>query len=294
VSKEFLKRYDDLKMLLEEKYDMKSALTHGGKFHADDVFCSALLKIIFPEIEIIRANEVPEDYKGIVFDVGMGAFDHHQMEKELRSDNVAYAAFGLLWREYGSFFLGEQAEEFDRRFIEPLDQCDNFGTKSELADIIGDFNPGWDSFKDKEECFCEAVTFAIRILENKFEYYRGEEKAQKMMLSRMQDGDGTILVLDRFIPWKRALINSDYKFVIYPSQRGGFNAQGVPVSEDTNNLKCGFPAEWRGLEAEKLQEVTGLETLRFCHTSGFLLAGDSRTQLRKACELALEQQEMNN
>ena len=44
------------------------AFTHGGKFHADDVFSAALLLYLNPEITITRGNKVPEDYDGIVFD----------------------------------------------------------------------------------------------------------------------------------------------------------------------------------------------------------------------------------
>lgn len=46
------------------------AFTHGGKFHADDIFSSALLLYLNPEIQITRGNQVPEEYDGIVFDIG--------------------------------------------------------------------------------------------------------------------------------------------------------------------------------------------------------------------------------
>ena len=51
------------------------AFTHGGKFHADDVFTSALLLHLNPEIQIARGNKVPEDFDGIVFDIGRGQYD---------------------------------------------------------------------------------------------------------------------------------------------------------------------------------------------------------------------------
>ena len=54
------------------------AFTHGGKFHADDVFSAALLFYINPKITILRGNRVPDDFDGIVFDIGRGAYDHHQ------------------------------------------------------------------------------------------------------------------------------------------------------------------------------------------------------------------------
>lgn len=34
------------------------AFTHGGKFHADDIFSSALLLYLNPEIQITRGNQV--------------------------------------------------------------------------------------------------------------------------------------------------------------------------------------------------------------------------------------------
>ena len=44
-----------------------NAFTHGGKFHADDVFSAALLTLLFPNIQIERGFTVPENFDGIVF-----------------------------------------------------------------------------------------------------------------------------------------------------------------------------------------------------------------------------------
>ena len=74
-----------------------SAFTHSGKFHADDVFSSALLLYLNPEITILRGNKVPEDFDGIVFDIGRGRYDHHQKDSRIRENGIPYAAFGLLW-----------------------------------------------------------------------------------------------------------------------------------------------------------------------------------------------------
>lgn len=61
--------------LLEQiKMQDATAFTHGGKFHADDVFSSALLLYFNPEITITRGNKVPEDFKGIIFDIGRGKY----------------------------------------------------------------------------------------------------------------------------------------------------------------------------------------------------------------------------
>ena len=55
-----------------------NGFTHAGKFHADDVFATALLQIVRPDIRITRGFVVPDDFDGIVYDIGFGIFDHHQ------------------------------------------------------------------------------------------------------------------------------------------------------------------------------------------------------------------------
>ena len=43
-----------------------NGFTHAGKFHADDVFATALLQILRPDIKIARGFTVPDDFDGIV------------------------------------------------------------------------------------------------------------------------------------------------------------------------------------------------------------------------------------
>ncbi|MEM1484577.1 MYG1 family protein [Oscillospiraceae bacterium PP1C4] len=267
-----------------------TAITHGGKFHADDVFSSALLKILNPEIEIIRAFEVPADFDGIAFDLGWGKFDHHQANSEIRANKVPYAAFGLLWREFGESLVGaEEAARFDEKFIQPLDEDDNTGCGSTLAGIIGSFNPSWDSQESVEHCFKQAVEFAQIILNRKLEGIWSIQRARKLVEGALADAKDNIVLLPRFAPWKMVLASSPAEFVVYPSQRGGYSAQGVPLSDETNVLKCPFPQEWAGKQAEELKQLSGIETLRFCHNNRFLISTDTLEDAIKACILAREQ-----
>jgi len=184
------------------------AFTHGGKFHADDVFSSALLLYINPEISITRGNSVPDDFTGIVFDIGRGEFDHHQKDSRIRENGVPYAAFGLLW---------ELAGKFDESFVQPLDNNDNTGEKNELATLIGNFNPSWDYEGGSDEAFFQAVSVAGMILENKFERYRGNERADKRVEEVLAKHDPTsrILVLPEFIPCQKALSETESLFLFY-------------------------------------------------------------------------------
>lgn len=264
-----------------------NAFTHGGKFHADDVFSSALLTYLNPDIIIERGYEVPENYKGIVFDIGHGKFDHHQEGAEVRENGIPYAAFGLLWRQYGTEILdAKEAAKFDESFIGPLDLSDNTGSKNEIAEVVSLFNPNWDSKLDANICFREAMNFAFILLEKKFEKIKSSSRAEAMVREALKHADNQIAVLSVGAPWKQFIIETDINFVVYPSDRGGFGAQGVPIDRDTNELKISFPETWRGKRDDELKEISGIETLRFCHNSGFLIATDTLEDAISACKLA--------
>lgn len=269
-----------------------SAFTHSGKFHADDVFSSALLLYLNPEITITRGNKVPDDFDGIVFDIGRGRYDHHQKDSRIRENGIPYAAFGLLWKELGCDILGsELAEKFDEAFVQPLDNNDNTGEKNELASLIGSFNPSWDENGGTDEAFFRAVSVAGMILENKFARYLGNERADKrieeVLETRNQTGDSRILVLPEFIPCQKRLSETEVAFVIFPSNRGGYCIQ-PQKKEYSLNYKCSFPSEWLGLENEELQKETGLSSATFCHKGGFLMSVGDLADAIRACQISLD------
>ena len=283
-----------------KKKDARS-FTHGGKFHADDVFSAALLFYINPEITILRGNRVPDDFDGIVFDIGRGAYDHHQRDSRVRENGVPYAAFGLLWEAVGAEILGEElAEEFDEAFVQPLDHNDNTGEKNELATLIGNFNPTWDAQGGNDEAFFQAVSVAGMILENKFERYRGNERAdrrveeileehrQAVTSGKRDSEDAKILILPEFVPCQKFLSETPVAFVIFPSNRGGYCIQ-PQKKEFSMNYKCAFPEAWLGLEGEALQKATGLSGAGFCHKGGFLMSTENLEDAVKACEISLKE-----
>lgn len=269
--------------------NLNKGFTHGGKFHADDVFSAALLTYLNPHIKIERGFEVPEKYDGIIFDIGMGKFDHHQSDASVRENNVPYAAFGLLWREYGHSILGEEAERFDESFIQPLDLSDNTGAENQMAQIISMFNPVWDSNKPMDLAFLEAKKFALKILENYFSYSKSSERADILLKEEIEKAEGNILILPRFIPWKRGVSETNLDFVVYPSKRGGFCAQAVPIEGEEGSMKIPFPVSWRGKEKEELVQITGIETLEFCHKSGFLIAAGNVNDAVLSCKVAMQE-----
>lgn len=270
------------------------AFTHGGKFHADDVFSYALLRIVRPDIQLQRGFHVPEDFDGIVFDIGDGMFDHHAAGSPVRANGNPYAAFGLLWQVLGPELVGQKgAEWLDERFIQNLDLNDCTGSENALADAIGSFNPVWDSQQQADACFMRAVEFAQVILENKIEEVRAVQRAQELVTKAMQNVRDGILVLPQYVPWKSLLpADSNVLFVVYPSQRGGFAAQGVN-DRQTKKLKVPFPQAWAGMPEQELAGISGIEDLMFCHASRFLITCKTKSGALQACRkaIALEQEQ---
>ena len=287
--------------LLEQiKMQDAAAFTHGGKFHADDVFSSALLLYFNPKITITRGNKIPEDFKGIVFDIGRGKYDHHQRDSRVRENGVPYAAFGLLWEELGAEILGEElAVKFDESFVQPLDRNDNTGEKNELATLIVNFNPSWDVENGENEAFSTAVQTAGMILVNMFEKYKGNERAEKrveeilaahnssVLSGEKSEIEAKILVLPEFVPCQKQLRETDIAFIIFPSNRGGYCIQPLK-KEHSLNYKCSFPESWFGLEGEELKQATGLTSANFCHKGGFIMTVDDVNDAISACKISLE------
>lgn len=207
------------------------------------------------------------------------------------------------WLEEEDYILKspmKRIHKFDESFVQPLDNNDNTGEKNELASLIGNFNPTWDAEGSNDEAFFQAVSVAGMILENKFDRYRGNERADKRVeeiyerhMQAFHDRekhceDAKILILPEFVPCQKFLSETSIAFVIFPSNRGGYCIQ-PQKKEYSMNYKCSFPSEWLGLENEELQEVTGLKTAGFCHKGGFLMTTGELADAVQACKISMEQ-----
>ncbi|MBC3803549.1 hypothetical protein GH808_03745 [Acetobacterium fimetarium] len=267
---------------------LNEAMTHNGRFHTDDVFSAALLKILNPQIKIERKNAVPEGYSGLVFDLGEGIFDHHGERSSFRDNGVQYASFGLLWKEYGHTLVSEkEALIFDESFVQPLDIQDNNGGNNLLCRAITQMNPKWDEEIDFDQCFFKAVDMAAIILTNEIKSMRSTEHAEATVLSCLENQKNGIVVIPKGMPWKSILIPSDALYVVFPSPRGGYNAQAVPKDVSTQECKLSFPQEWRG-KREELSEVTGINGITFCHLHGYLLGAETEEAAIEACKLSIQ------
>lgn len=282
--------------------EIKYGYTHGSVFHADDVFATALLLTLNPFIQITRTNRVDPEMlsdDSIIYDIGEGEYDHHQKDKATRSiedgyyfdkdgmmQKIPYCSFGLLWRDFGTLLCpSEKAwKKVDHDLVLPIDKADNGVMASTLSSMIGKFNPFWtedDSDADRYSAFMESVEFAKKILDRYVLAANSEVKAEDAVKNSTVL-DNSILVLDRFLPWQDVVVNNmeNILFVVFPSNRGGYNVQTVPDAPGSFNGRKLFPREWLGNPDSSLG-------MTFCHPGNFLLATETLSQAINCARIAI-------
>lgn len=213
------KKYYDKLFLRKENV----AYTHNGIFHGDDVCCGALLKMIFPDIEIRRVETLPPDAE-LAFDIGGGKYDHHGPDPITRPNKVAYSSFGLLWPDLGSMIIPSQfVTEFDRTIVSWIDYSDSTGKPNPLSSTLKTFNPYWNSKKTQDECYNNAVEFMCTVFDTHFRYYRNRQEGYDQIESMMEDPtyryNKYTLMLPTYIPYKYTVLRTDICYVVYPNSR---------------------------------------------------------------------------
>lgn len=288
--------------------------THNGRFHADEVLSTAILKEIF-DLEVIRSRD-PEVLKGldIVYDVGDGEFDHHQVEKKYRENGTPYAACGLLWRKFGrdvarAFepeLLDEDAEKIvttmDEMLIEGIDAADNgmrthatFIPTISLSGIVAEFNPTWDSGESEDAAFHSAVQLASTVFRNMMLQRLSIIKARSNIIDAYNNRPRPeILLLDRSYPWTQTLYeidaNNEVLYVIYPRD-GEYMIQTVRKNDGTYGDRKRLPLAWAGKRDEELGRTIGIEDAKFCHPDRFIAGSKSMESIFKMAELAIAEPE---
>ena len=128
----------------EEPMKKTLLITHDGFAHADDLLCTAVLKGILPNCEVLRTRKAEDahrawqsgDYDSLVeYDVtliGDGKFDHHTNDNVV-VDGRKLSSIGKIWRHYKhaimeKFCIDEISwKTIDENFIKPIDIMDNGG-----------------------------------------------------------------------------------------------------------------------------------------------------------------------
>ena len=307
-----------MKITIINMNDITSAntITHSGLFHADEVMSTVLLSKILPEIRLCRTFKVPEDIREdvIVYDIGGGAFDHHQKGfSEARENGIKFSSFGLLWRKFGMDYLRglsnvDDPESvfnlFDNSFVTGIDAVDNGQVEHSgdisimsVSGVISSFNPNWDEKNDSNIAFLRAVEFAEVIFDNALNSAISKSKAKGLVEKAIESSKNGIMILEEFMPWQEYVLKSennkaaDILYVVFPSNRGGYNINAVPDVLGGFGQRKPLPKSWAGCSGKELADVSGIPTANFCHPARFICGAGTFEDALAMAKLALESEE---
>ena len=287
-----------------------NAITHTAPHHADEVFATAMLAVLFP-VELFRTRDqsIINNADAIVYDVGgefdpeKKRFDHHQKGfSEVRPDGITYASAGLIWREYGVEIVkklgaakgidDEMALEVvsyvDNALIRGIDASDNGqGKKSDsmsVSSVISSYNALWDEEEDADSCFIKACEIASMILEREVEVAVSSIYGQRLVEEQIEATKGAIIIMDKFIGgWLEAVLTSgspkaaNLLYAVFSAFDGNWNVQAIPPTiDDRMAQRKPFPEGWRGLRDKELKKASGVETAVFCHAAGFFAVAGTK------------------
>lgn len=302
-------------IVLTNDISKATLVTHKGNFHADEVMATVILYEAYEKLGkeaiLCRVDEMPTiRRKGIiVYDIGGGWYDHHQIGGNgERKNGVPYSSCGLIWKKFGNVLVSESSNPtklwhmIDCMIVQGIDAIDN-GTYPEvnypahimgISSIISSFNPNWESEETSDEAFVRAFDYAKVIFDNVIKNCNAKVNSEKIVEEEIRKCEGKVLVLDKYIPWQDTIIYSinpkakDLLFIVFPSNRGGYNWQSIPKKNGSFEVRKTAPNEWWGRTKKELREITGIETVKFCHNCGFIGGCETLEDTIKMVNLAVD------
>ena len=288
------------------------AVTHDGVFHADDVFATAILKVAFPEIDIVRTRN-PRIIKSadIVYDVGgkyngQKYFDHHFLPVPEDKDGFKLSSAGMIWNRFGRELIDdEEVIEYVRvNLIRCIDQIDNgnFPTVVDgkeydivtISHMISSFNPVWNEDNpDIDAAFDKAVEFAAQILENYVKAAVASLEVEMIVdesISKSKESDRPdILELVRFCPWDDridAVREHGFKMIMFEDPRSEmWMLRTIPREDLPGRGVYELPKSLWGLRGDDAPD--GVE---FIHPAGFIAGGDREALIKLAKRVVYDQE----
>ena len=217
--------------------------THDGVYHADEVFSTALLKVVIGDIafDVIRTRDLSKDY--FTFDVGGGEFDHHQCDEYRNGADGIFASFGKLWCTVGRTIEGLREEawrEIDEAFVKPIDLTDNTGVMNPVNFYI---NATKANGGVGDENFNAAVDMAYKMLLSIIQagIKRSEElDSFEAEVEAAEIKEGILVLSKHYNVGKEAYKKYGVSWVIFPDL-GGINMNIQAVGDEK------LPESKRGL-----------------------------------------------
>jgi len=288
-------------------------VTHDGIFHADDVFAGAVLRLVWPAAPITRTRDAALIAAAdLAFDVGGGAYDHHQRGGNGARDNgVPFAAFGLVWRVFGVeacralmrkvpgalasvTAVALVAAAVDRLLVQPVDAADNGHsihgppTVEGVRGVSVSSLIAWMNDEAASDAAYEvALTWAHDFLALAVRQAVAQVHGAGLVRAAVAAAASGIAVLDQYVPdWQALACQSDACYVVYPSA-GTWRVQGVPAVYGAPGVRKALPEAWGGLDGDALALLTGVADATFAHRGLFIAGAVSREGALALAQLAV-------
>lgn len=284
-------------------------VTHSTRFHADDLFATAmLLEHLDGKAEVVRTLDpkviVEGDYVldiGRIYDPSKNRFDHHQGDAGVRPNGIPYASAGLVWKHYGEKIAGsaKAAEMIDDKLVAQIDAVDNgigeflsFGGDVHpylLNDIAGAFSNSWkEKDRDETEGFMFLLPLARAIIQREVHKAQAKIEAEAIVRKAYDEApDKRIIVL----PVQSLSIDllqemPEPLYAVAPHARGGWGIFAVRKEKKSFANRKDMPKAWAGLSNEDLARASGVPDAVFCHLGLFLAVAKSKEGALKMAEIA--------
>ena len=272
-------KYKNIK--LTKQYNKANFVTHSGTFHVDDVISTIFLSKIFKEINLIRVPSMNNRSMNnkLVFDIGLGEFDHHQKNRNGKRENgIYYSSIGLLWKKYGKKYLkninakniNKVYEYMDKELIQYIDATDNMQMEYLKSKTSPDFvklcNPEWNENVTEEEGFVRALKLADEFWNIYIKHAIAEVEAIEIIIRKANKTNENYVVFDKELPYRKAidlLENKNIKYLIFKSKRECYDIRII-------DTKLKFKKEIVIDDIEQARKISNIKDLLYVDTNGKL------------------------
>ena len=272
---------------LTKKVDEANCITHSGRFHIDDVISTIFLSKLKKNVILIRMPTIKNINveNKIVYDIGLGEFDHHQKNRNgQRKNGIYYSSIGLLWKKFGRQYLEElKVKNVDKTFqymdeelIQYIDATDNMQMEYLQNKISPDFiklcNPEWNENITEDEAFINALKLADEFWNIYIKHAIAEVEAIDLILNKINESKECFISFETEIPYRKAIKfykGNKVKYIILKSRREGYE---IRILKD----KCKFKDELvNSLDIEDSRKITGIDGLIYVDNNAKLCCAET-------------------
>lgn len=289
--------------------NLKTIITHDGVFHADEVFATALIKLVAKtsnnQIKVIRTRnpKMLQEHltleTSIVIDVGNSEFDHHQELKynTINGEQIPMSSFGLVHKK----FLELGLISFDKdlqNLVTEIDKADNGVAPSTMSTLVRTFTPNWNDTSDTamDDAFYRAVEFAKVILQNMFEKTKLNFFAEEIIKDRIEtlktanektnNTKRNYLILETFIPFQETVIK--YNEAVNEEDKIKFVINKNKNKYNLHTIKKALGSFQNHVDLISLDLAKELEiNVDFIHNNKFFAVADSMEALEEIIAISV-------